>query len=84
MRTDAAHENRASWAQMNSANEWRYRAPVLILAWLPAIWQVGAAALSSPKCLRAGRSSVGKHFFRRKSDSDLLQNVGAEVKMQTE
>jgi hypothetical protein len=40
--------------------------------------------LIKPECLRAGRSSVGKHFFRRKSDSDLLQNVGAEVKMQTE
>jgi hypothetical protein len=40
---DDAHENRASWAQMNSANEWRYRAPVLIMAWLPAIWQIGAA-----------------------------------------
>jgi hypothetical protein len=31
---------------MNSANEWRYRAPVLILAWLPAIWQIGAGLLT--------------------------------------
>jgi hypothetical protein len=54
------------------------------MAWLPAIWQIGAATLINPERLRAGRSSVEKHFFRRKSDSDLLQNVGAEVKMQTE
>jgi len=48
------------------------------------ICQIGAATLSNHECLRAGRSSVEKHFFRGKSDSDLLQNVGAEVKMQTE
>ena len=40
--------------------------------------------LSNPECLTAVRSLVEKHFFRRKSDSDLLQNVEAEVKKQTE
>jgi len=40
--------------------------------------------LSNPERLTAGRSSVEEHFFRRKSDSDLLQNVEAEVKKQTE
>jgi hypothetical protein len=38
--------------------------------------------LSDPECLRAGRSSAEKHFFRRKSDSDLLQNVEEEFKKQ--
>jgi hypothetical protein len=39
------------------------RVPLLILACLPAIWQIGAATLSNHDCLRAGRSSVRKHFF---------------------